>query len=84
MIYNLKLYTLNELLQSKPLLYALKKATGCNDKQARQKIKEAYNRAMEFKSDGNIAPCKGCGNIKFHRTGTCHVCVICGDSQGCS
>ena len=29
-------------------------------------------------------PCSGCGGIFFLRTGTCHVCQTCGDSQGCS
>jgi hypothetical protein len=29
-------------------------------------------------------PCQDCGNTFFKRTGTCHVCEICGASQGCS
>jgi hypothetical protein len=29
-------------------------------------------------------PCTGCGGTFFMRTGTCHVCQTCGDSQGCS
>ena len=30
------------------------------------------------------SPCMDCGGTKFIQTGTCHVCVICGASQGCS
>ena len=33
---------------------------------------------------GDSAPCSDCGNTVFIRTGTCHVCQICGASQGCS
>ncbi len=29
-------------------------------------------------------PCNDCGGTFFLRTGTCHVCQICGKSQGCS
>ena len=29
-------------------------------------------------------PCNGCGGTQFLRTGTCHVCMTCGASQGCS
>jgi hypothetical protein len=29
-------------------------------------------------------PCGTCGGNFFLRTGTCHVCQICGASQGCS
>ncbi len=29
-------------------------------------------------------PCNECGGIEFSRTGTCHVCLVCGSSQGCS
>lgn len=29
-------------------------------------------------------PCGDCGNTQFLRTGTCHVCLTCGTSQGCS
>ena len=29
-------------------------------------------------------PCQDCGGIFFLRTGTCHVCQTCGESQGCS
>ncbi len=32
--------------------------------------------------DGN--PCSECGGVSFLRTGTCHVCITCGSSQGCS
>jgi len=29
-------------------------------------------------------PCGDCGGTFFLRTGTCHVCQTCGQSQGCS
>jgi len=29
-------------------------------------------------------PCAECGNIKLIQTGNCHVCALCGASQGCS
>ena len=35
-----------------------------------------------------VQPCTGldgrCGSTDFYRTGTCHVCISCGSSQGCS
>jgi len=33
-------------------------------------------------NDGNV--CSECGGIHLIRTGTCHACVTCGASQGCS
>lgn len=30
------------------------------------------------------APCLECGGTQFVRTGTCHTCITCGTSQGCS
>ena len=29
-------------------------------------------------------PCQRCGGTFFLRTGTCHVCQTCAESQGCS
>lgn len=41
-----------------------------------------------IKKDGvktsDAPPCPDCGNTLFIRTGTCHVCQVCGASQGCS
>ncbi len=33
---------------------------------------------------GNLQPCVHCGGVKFIPTGTCAVCAVCGESQGCS
>lgn len=32
----------------------------------------------------HLPPCPSCGNLDFIPTGNCHVCKICGASQGCS
>lgn len=36
------------------------------------------------KVEGDTTPCSECGSIFLLRTGTCHVCQVCGASQGCS
>lgn len=47
-------------------------------------------RALRVLNSYNAKPidngdaCSTCGDTKFLRTGTCHVCVGCGTSQGCS
>jgi len=35
-------------------------------------------------STGDLPPCSQCGSVVFLKTGTCHVCQVCGSSQGCS
>lgn len=43
------------------------------------------NREQEAKEVyGDLAPCSDCGGLNFLRTGNCHVCTTCGESQGCS
>ena len=32
----------------------------------------------------DVGVCQDCTGIDFIRTGTCHVCLQCGSSQGCS
>jgi len=39
---------------------------------------------IEVKEVSGETPCSGCGGSNFLRTGTCHVCIGCGASQGCS
>lgn len=36
------------------------------------------------KISGELPPCPICGSMNFLRTGNCHVCATCGESQGCS
>ena len=50
-----------------------------------QLLKE-YNIKLNIKIErvSDTAPCGDCGGALFLRTGTCHVCVTCGASQGCS
>jgi hypothetical protein len=38
----------------------------------------------ESVEEGGLEPCSKCGGSQFLRTGNCHVCTTCGDSQGCS
>jgi hypothetical protein len=54
-------------------------------KDARVKIIDTiktYNKIVLSKPEEGT-PCE-CGSSMFIRTGTCHVCTICGTSQGCS
>jgi ribonucleoside-diphosphate reductase alpha chain len=39
--------------------------------------------AIAMKSSGDGPPCSVCGTITV-RNGTCHKCVNCGNSMGCS
>ena len=47
---------------------------------------DAYNIKLNIQQDkvGGLEPCQDCHGTDFLRTGTCHVCVTCGASQGCS
>jgi len=65
----------------------------------RRNIDFAWRRVQEFKekASGKVnkvkepqpvmtsdhAPCS-CGSTFFQRTGTCHICMTCYESQGCS
>ena len=39
---------------------------------------------IQQESVEGMPPCGNCGGSHFLKTGTCHVCVGCGESQGCS
>lgn len=43
---------------------------------------DACNQKKGLVTDG--APCQECGDTQFLRTGTCHTCLTCGTSAGCS
>jgi hypothetical protein len=38
----------------------------------------------EEEVNGDLPPCACCGGIDFIKTGNCHACMTCGESQGCS
>lgn len=42
-----------------------------------------YNKKVNSQPVDGV-PCSDCGGNMFIRTGTCHACVTCGSSQGCS
>ena len=44
-------------------------------------LNKPQEKAVEVQ--GDVEPCE-CGSVSFLRTGTCHVCLQCGTSQGCS
>lgn len=50
------------------------------------KLYEATREDVAASSDeaSSLPPCGTCGGIEFIRTGTCHACAVCGESQGCS
>jgi len=47
---------------------------------------KAYNIKLNIQQEkvSGIEPCTLCAGVDFYRTGTCHVCINCGSSQGCS
>ena len=47
---------------------------------------QTYNVKLNIQQEkvGGTEPCQDCSGTDFYRTGTCHVCVNCGASQGCS
>ena len=46
---------------------------------------KAYGVNLNLKQDQvSDKPCGICDGTDFIRTGTCHVCIICGEGQGCS
>lgn len=44
----------------------------------------ADEKKEEGEKVGGLTPCSECGGTDFLRTGTCHACITCGTSQGCS
>ena len=42
------------------------------------------NLNIDKKKVSGVQTCSNCNGIDFYRTGTCHVCINCGSSQGCS
>ncbi len=39
---------------------------------------------VDYQKVTGSTPCSSCGSIDLIKTGTCHVCCVCGSSQGCS
>ena len=39
---------------------------------------------ISYAREQSGTPCMECGSLDLVRTGTCHVCCVCGASQGCS
>lgn len=53
------------------------------------KVINGYRKAngkaeIELEETSDLEPCGTCGGTQFLKTGVCHVCQICGTSQGCS
>ena len=41
-------------------------------------------KAESVEVQGDVCNNNDCGSSRLMRTGTCHVCLDCGESQGCS
>lgn len=89
MIYDIRKYELEDLLKDVRLITAITEQADVSVSTAKQRIHSAYERTLVYSKPKPVKtsdhpPCPNCGGIDFQRTGTCHVCITCGSSQGCS
>ena len=91
MVYNIKKTSASELVKDERLINSIMtKKPELSQKEAREQIIKSWHIVESFvKKDKPVftsdhPPCHNCGSTNFQRTGTCHVCMTCFESQGCS